>query len=114
MDKVTAEQVLRTVKEKNIHFIQFWFTDVLGMLKSFSVSPSELETALQEGMGFDGSSIEGFARIEESDMIAMPDPTTFTVIPWLDQNGSVARVFCDIVNPDRPPMTGTPGTPSRK
>ncbi|HOP36346.1 MAG TPA: glutamine synthetase family protein [Syntrophales bacterium] len=108
MDKVTAEQVLRTVKEKNIHFIQFWFTDVLGMLKSFSVSPSELETALQEGMGFDGSSIEGFARIEESDMIAMPDPATFTVIPWLDQNGSVARVFCDIVNPDLTPYDGDP------
>jgi len=108
MDKVTAEQVLRTVKEKNIHFIQFWFTDVLGMLKSFSVSPSELETALQEGMGFDGSSIEGFARIEESDMIAMPDPATFSVIPWLDQNGPVARVFCDIVNPDLTPYEGDP------
>jgi len=108
MDPFTAEQVLKIVKEKNVHFVQFWFTDVLGILKSFSVSPSELETALQEGMGFDGSSIEGFARIEESDMIAMPDPSTFCLIPWLDRNGPVARVFCDIVNPDMTPYEGDP------
>jgi glutamine synthetase len=108
MKGYTAEQVLRTVRDKGIDFVQFWFTDVLGMLKSFSVSPSELETALSEGMGFDGSSIEGFARIEESDMIAMPDPSTFCIVPWIDQNGPVARVFCDIVTPDLVPYEGDP------
>lgn len=108
MEGHTAEQVLRTVREKGIDFVQFWFTDVLGMLKSFSVSPSELETALSEGMGFDGSSVEGFARIEESDMIAMPDPSTFCLIPWIDQNGPVARMFCDIMTPDLVPYEGDP------
>lgn len=108
MKGYTAEQVLRTVKDQGIDFVQFWFTDVLGMLKSFSVSPSELETALSEGMGFDGSSIEGFARIEESDMIAMPDLSTFRIVPWLDQNGPVARMFCDIMTPDLVPYEGDP------
>ena len=108
MKGYTAEQVLRTVKDQGIDFVQFWFTDVLGMLKSFSVSPSELETALSEGMGFDGSSVEGFARIEESDMIAMPDLSTFCIVPWLDRNGPVARMFCDIMTPDLVPYEGDP------
>ena len=73
----TAEDVKKVVKDKDISFIQFWFTDVLGVLKSFAITPSELDEGLSEGMGFDGSSIEGFARIQESDMIAKPDPTTF-------------------------------------
>ena len=77
MDCRTIEDVYQVVKDKQVSFIQLWFTDVLGMLKSFSIRPSELEEAMTEGMGFDGSSIEGFARIEESDMIARPDPTTF-------------------------------------
>ncbi|MFZ5570450.1 MAG: glutamine synthetase family protein [Thermodesulfobacteriota bacterium] len=104
----TAEDVQRLVRDKNISFIQFWFTDVLGFLKSFSVAASELEEGLYEGMGFDGSSIEGFARIEESDMIAKPDPTTFQLIPWRNDDKPVARVFCDILNPDGTPYEGDP------
>ena len=102
----TKSDVMKMVKEKNISFIQFWFTDVLGILKSFAVTPSELEEGLEEGMGFDGSSIEGFARIEESDMIAMPDPTTFQFLPWRPQERPVARMFCDILQPDGSPYEG--------
>jgi len=102
----SKEDVMKMVKEKNISFIQFWFTDVLGLLKSFAVTPSELEEGLEEGMGFDGSSIEGFARIEESDMIAMPDPTTFQFLPWRPQDRPVARMFCDILQPDGSPYEG--------
>ena len=108
MDCRTAEDVLRLVKEKNISFIQFWFTDILGLLKSFAVTPSELEEGLTEGMGFDGSSIEGFARIEESDMIAKPDPATFQLIPWRSGEKPVARLFCDILQPDGTPYPGDP------
>lgn len=104
----TAEDVFRTVAEKNVSFIQFWFTDVLGALKSFAVTPSELEAGMIEGMGFDGSSVEGFARIEESDMIAKPDPTSFQLVPWRDKERPVARVFCDILNPDGTPYDGDP------
>lgn len=103
-----AEYVLRTVKERDIRFIRLWFTDVLGFLKSFAISPSELETALTEGMGFDGSSIEGFMRIEESDMIAKPDPSTFAVLPWRPEEQGVARMFCDIYRPDGSPFDGDP------
>jgi len=102
----TAKDVFKVVKEKDVSFIQCWFTDVLGMLKSFSITPTELEEALTEGMGFDGSSIEGFARIEESDMIAKPDPTTFQLIPWRPQDRPVARMFCDILEPDGSPYKG--------
>jgi len=102
----TKSDVMKMVKEKNISFIQFWFTDVLGILKSFAVTPSELEEGLEEGMGFDGSSIEGFARIEESDMIAMPDPTTFQFLPWRPQDRPVARMFCDILKTDGSPYEG--------
>jgi glutamine synthetase len=91
---------MKMVRERNVSFIHFWFTDVLGILKSFAVTPSELEEGLEEGMGFDGSSIEGFARIEESDMIAMPDPSTFQFLPWRPQDRPVARMFCDIMQPD--------------
>jgi glutamine synthetase len=108
MNCQTAEDVLAVVKEKNISFIQFWFTDVLGFLKSFAVTPSELEEGLKEGMGFDGSSIEGFARIEESDMIARPDPATFQLVPWRSDDRPVARMFCDILNPDGTPYQGDP------
>jgi glutamine synthetase len=104
----TKAEVLELVKEKNVSFIQFWFTDVLGMLKSFALTPTELEEGLDEGMGFDGSSIEGFARIEESDMLAMPDPTTFRLLPWRQGDRPVARMFCDIVNPDNTPYEGDP------
>ena len=105
---MTKEDVLKIVKEKDVSFIQFWFTDVLGMLKTFAVTPSELEGGMNEGMGFDGSSIEGFARIEESDMVAMPDPNTFQMLPWRSGERPVARMFCDIVNPDQTPYDGDP------
>ncbi len=104
----TIDDVKKMVKEKNVSFIQFWFTDVLGVLKSFAVTPSELEEGLTEGMGFDGSSIAGFARIEESDMIAKPDPTTFQLVPWRPSDRPVARMFCDILNPDGTPYEGDP------
>jgi glutamine synthetase len=109
MSTKDKEYVLKQVKEKNIEFIRLWFTDVLGFLKSFSISPRELELAFEEGMGFDGSSIEGFARIEESDMVAMPDPATFALLPWRT-NGeeNVARMFCDIMRPDGTPYEGDP------
>ena len=101
-----GEDVKKIVREKDVSFIQFWFTDVLGTLKCFSITPSELEEGLTEGMGFDGSSIEGFARIEESDMIARPDPTTFQLVPWRDDDRPVARMICDIMNPDGTPYEG--------
>jgi glutamine synthetase len=104
----TKKDVLSIVKERNASFIQFWFTDVLGILKSFAVTPSELEEGLEEGMGFDGSSIEGFARIEESDMIAMPEPSTFQFLPWRPQDRPVARMFCDILQPDGSHYEGDP------
>ncbi|MFH1351771.1 MAG: glutamine synthetase family protein [Pseudomonadota bacterium] len=108
MNCQTIEDVQRVVKEKEISFIQFWFTDVLGVLKSFAVTPSELDEGLTEGMGFDGSSIEGFARIQESDMIAKPDPATLQLVPWRSRESPVARMFCDILNPDGTPYEGDP------
>ncbi|MBU4001370.1 MAG: glutamine synthetase, partial [Proteobacteria bacterium] len=96
----TREDVMKYVRDKNVSFIQYWFTDVLGVLKSFAITPSELEEGMTEGMGFDGSSIEGFARIEESDMIAMPDPETFQIVPWRSGENPVARMFCNVLNPD--------------
>lgn len=104
----TPEEVIEVVKEKDISFIQFWFTDVLGVLKSFAVTPTELEEGLIEGMGFDGSSVEGFARIHESDMIAKPDPTSLQLVPWRMGDRPVARMFCDILNPDGTPYEGDP------
>jgi len=104
----TPEDVMRIVKENKVAFIQFWFTDVLGQLKSFSITPSELPEAFEEGMGFDGSSIEGFARIEESDMVAVPDPTTFQFLAWRPQDQPVGRMFCDILTPERSPYAGDP------
>ncbi len=103
-----VDDVFQVVKDRQVSFIQLWFTDVLGMLKSFSIRPSELEEAMTEGMGFDGSSIEGFARIEESDMIARPDPTTFQLLPWRPQDQPVGRMFCDILEPDGSPYHGDP------
>jgi hypothetical protein len=104
----SKKDVLRIVKDRDVSFIQIWFTDILGTLKSFAMTPSELEGALTEGMGFDGSSIEGFARIEESDMIAMPDPATFQFLPWRPQERPVARMFCDILQPDGSHYAGDP------
>lgn len=100
--------VLRTVEERDIRFVRLWFTDVLGNLKSFAISPEELEEAFEEGIGFDGSSIDGFVSLEESDMLAFPDPDTFTLLPWRPTESGVARVFCDVYTPSREPFDGDP------
>jgi len=100
--------VLQHARDNDIKFIRLWFTDILGQLKSFAITVEELEGALEEGMGFDGSSIEGFARIDESDMIAMPDPATFTIIPWRPKEQGVARMFCDILYPNGEPFEADP------
>jgi glutamine synthetase len=102
------EYVLKTAHDKNIKFIRLWFTDVQGFLKSFAITVEELEGALSEGMGFDGSSIEGYSRIEESDVIAMPDPTTFQIIPWRPNEKGVARMICDVLEPDGSHFKGDP------
>jgi glutamine synthetase len=104
-----SDYVMRTVEERGIRFIRLWFTDVLGFLKSVAISPAELEVAFEEGMTFDGSSIDGYARIQEADMLARPDPTTFAVLPWRPEQ-QVARMFCDISTPDGEPFDGDPRT----
>ena len=108
MSDQNKEQILKTIKDQNIKFIRFWFTDILGTVKSFAVTDSEMENALTSGMGFDGSSITGYQDIEESDMIAMPDPDTFTLIPWRPKEKAVARMICDIQTPDGDPYVGDP------
>jgi glutamine synthetase len=100
--------VLQSCREHDIKFIRLWFTDILGFLKSFAITVEELEQALEEGQGFDGSSIEGFARIDESDMIAMPDPSTFAILPWRPRERGVARMFCDVLHPDGTRFEGDP------
>lgn len=104
------EYVLRTVEERDIHFIRLWFTDLLGGLKSVVISPSELESAFEEGIGFDGSSVEGFSRISESDTIALPDPSTFQILPFDQDDPTMvsARLFCDIAQPDGQPSLVDP------
>ena len=103
------EYVLKMAKEANVKFIRLWFADILGFVKSFAITVEELEGALEEGMGFDGSSIEGFARIDESDMVAKPDPNTFCLLPWRPKDEfTVARMFCDIVKPNGSPFEGDP------
>src|SRR5512136_2790908 len=92
------DYVLRTVEERGVRFVRLWFTDVLGKLKSFSITPAELETALEEGMTFDGSAIEGYTRVQESDMLARPDAETFELLPWRGDENSVGRMFCDITH----------------
>ncbi len=107
MDKQT-EFVLRTVEERDIRLVRLWFTDVLGFLKSVAVSPAELEPAFAEGVGIDGSSIEGFARVYEADMLARPDPSSFQVLPWRTNSSPSARIFCDILLPDGSPSYADP------
>ena len=102
------EYVLGMVREHDVKFIRLWFTDILGALKGFAITAQELEEALEQGVGFDGSSIEGFARIDESDMVAMPDPTTFRILPWRPRQNAVARMFCDILTPQWQPFEGDP------
>ena len=108
MAKGDYGKVMKMIKENDVKFIKLWFTDILGFLKSFSVPKEEIEKAFTEGIGFDGSSIEGFVRIDESDMVAIPDPTTFAILPWRPKEKAVARVFCDIVTPDGKPFEGDP------
>ena len=107
MDK-QSDFVLRTIEERDIRFVRLWFTDVLGTLKSVAVAPAELEGAFAEGLGFDGSAIQGFARVYESDMLAKPDPATFAVLPWRSESPGVARMFCDILMPDGTPSYADP------
>ncbi|NGM17030.1 glutamine synthetase [Eggerthellaceae bacterium zg-893] len=100
--------VLKTIESRDVHFVRFWFSDVLGHMKSFAVSPSELEGAFAEGMGFDGSCIEGFSQMQEADVLAFPDASTFQVLPWRPQSNAVARMFCSIRTPDGEPFEGDP------
>ena len=103
------QDILNMAREHDVKFIRLWFTDILGILKSFAITVEELEGALEEGMGFDGSSIEGFARIDESDMVALPDPATFQMLPWRPREQyAVARMFCDILRPGGQPFEGDP------
>ncbi|HUB69421.1 MAG TPA: glutamine synthetase family protein [Acidimicrobiales bacterium] len=102
------DYVLRTVEERGIRFVQLWFTDVLGIPKAFNITPAELENALDEGMTFDGSAIDGFSRVQESDVLAVPDPKTFQLLPYLTGGAPVARVVCDILNLDGTPFEGDP------
>jgi glutamine synthetase len=102
------DYVLRTVEERGVRFVRLWFTDVLGSLKSFAITPAELETALEEGMTFDGSAIQGYSRVQESDMLAMPDPSTFEIVPWRGEDAPVARMFCDIKHLSEEPFEGDP------
>jgi len=104
----TKSEVMKLVKKYKVRYIRLWFTDVLGFLKGFTITVDELPRALGDGMGFDGSSIEGFARIEESDMIARPDPETFAILPWESKDQPVARMFCDIYTPNGKPFAGDP------
>nr|CBH39609.1 glutamine synthetase, type I [uncultured archaeon] len=104
----TKEEVFEAIEKRAVKSIGLWFTDILGRLKSVAISVSELEAAFDEGMGFDGSSIKGFARIDESDMLAKPDPTTFRIVPWRPKEDVVARMFCDILQPDGTPYEGDP------
>ena len=105
---ITKQDVLNMVRENDVKFIRLWFTDIRGQVKSFSINDSELEGALDNGMGFDGSSITGYQSIEESDMIALPDPSTFTLLPWRPKEKSVARMICDIYQPGGNPYAGDP------
>ena len=104
----TKESVFEVVEKQDVKFMRLWFTDILGQLKSFAITPKELEGAFDEGMGFDGSSIKGFARIDESDMLAKPDPATFRIVPWRPKENAVARMFCDILQPSGDPYEGDP------
>ncbi len=108
MPNKTKQQILKIAKEQDVKFIRLWFTDILGQVKSFSITDAELQGALENGMGFDGSSITGYQSIEESDMVALPDPNTFQILPWRPQEKKVARMICDILTPERQPYEGDP------
>ena len=108
MAKKTKEEVLKIAKDQDVKFIRLWFTDIMGQVKSFAITNNELGNALEKGMGFDGSSITGYQDIEESDMIAMPDTDTFAILPWRPEEKKVARMICDVLNPERTPYEGDP------
>lgn len=103
---LAKKDIVKLVKDNDIKFIRLWFADITGRMKGFAITREELKGALEDGMGFDGSSIKGFARIDESDMIAMPDPTTFRILPYRPKEKGVAGMLCDILNPDRTPYKG--------
>lgn len=108
MNQQNIDYVLRSVEQRDIRFVRLWFVDILGRLKNFAISPEDLEVAFEEGIGFDGSAIEGFATPEEADMLAFPDASTFQILPWRPSRNGVARVFCDVCTPDRKPFAGDP------
>ena len=108
MNQQNLAYVLRSVEQRDIRFVRLWFVDILGRLKNFAISPEDLEVAFEEGIGFDGSAIEGFATPEEADMLAFPDASTFQILPWRPSHNGVARVFCDVCTPDRKPFAGDP------
>ena len=108
MNQQNIDYVLRSVEQRDIRFVRLWFVDILGRLKNFAISPEDLEVAFEEGIGFDGSAIEGFATPEEADMLAFPDASTFQILPWRPSYNGVARVFCDVCTPDRKPFAGDP------
>lgn len=108
MNQQNIDYVLRSVEQRDIRFVRLWFVDILGRLKNFTISPEDLEVAFEEGIGFDGSAIEGFATPEEADMLAFPDASTFQILPWRPSHNGVARVFCDVCTPDRKPFAGDP------
>lgn len=108
MNQQNIDYVLRSVEQRDIRFVRLWFVDILGRLKNFAISPEDLEVAFEEGIGFDGSAIEGFATPEEADMLAFPDASTFQILPWRPSHNGVARVFCDVCTPDRKPFAGEP------
>ena len=108
------EYVLREVRDNDVKFIRLWFTDILGNLKGFAITVEELENALTRGMGFDGSAIEGYTREDERDLYALPDPTTFSILPWRPRTNAVAKMFCDIVTPDDQPFEGDPRSVLRR
>lgn len=108
MNQQNIDYVLRSVEQRDIRFVRLWFVDILGRLKNFAISPEDLEVAFEEGIGFDGSAIEGFATPEEADMLAFPDASTFQILPWRPSHNGVARVFCDVCTLDRKPFAGDP------
>ncbi len=114
MNQQNIDYVLRSVEQRDIRFVRLWFVDILGRLKNYAISPEDLEVAFEEGIGFDGSAIEGFATPEEADMLAFPDASTFQILPWRPSHNGVARVFCDVCTPDREPFAGDPRAALRR
>ena len=114
MNQQNIDYVLRSVEQRDIRFVRLWFVDILGRLKNFAISPEDLEVAFEEGIGFDGSAIAGFATPEKADMLAFPDASTFQILPWRPSHNGVARVFCDVCTPDREPFAGDPRAALRR